>query len=104
MLKERFLLLNIKMNYSRVKIAAKARQWYNTNDIEFLESLTDEGVEVTFPERGPFREASRNVYQIWADKVGGMDIINRILNYDYRKKKFWRYCTGSRKVRLVSLN
>jgi hypothetical protein len=22
----------------------------------------------------------------WGDKVGGMDIINRILNYDYRKK------------------
>ena len=66
-------------------IIAQERQWYSENDIEFLESLKDEGVQVTYPEREPFREASRKVYQTWADKVGSMDLINRILNYDYRK-------------------
>ena len=66
-------------------IIAQEREWYSENDIEFLESLKDEGVQVTYPERGPFREASRKVYQTWAEKVGGMDLINRILNYDYRK-------------------
>jgi tripartite ATP-independent transporter DctP family solute receptor len=66
-------------------IITQERQWYSENDIEFLESLKDEGVQVTYPEREPFREASRKVYQTWADKVGSMDLINRILNYDYRK-------------------
>ncbi|HUU52108.1 MAG TPA: hypothetical protein VMW92_03690 [Candidatus Heimdallarchaeota archaeon] len=56
-------------------IIAQERQWYSANDIEFLESLKDEGVEVTFPEKEPFREASHKVYQTWADKVGGMDLI-----------------------------
>ena len=65
-------------------IIAQERQWYSENDIKFLESLKNEGVQVTYPERGPFREASRKVYQTWADKVGGMDLINRILKYDYR--------------------
>jgi tripartite ATP-independent transporter DctP family solute receptor len=66
-------------------IITQERQWYSENDIEFLESLKDEGVQVTYPEREPFREASRKVYQTWADKVGSMNLINRILNYDYRK-------------------
>ncbi|MEE9501221.1 MAG: TRAP transporter substrate-binding protein [Candidatus Aminicenantaceae bacterium] len=66
-------------------IITQERQWYSENDIEFLESLKDEGVQVTYPEREPFREASRKVYQTWADKVGSMDLINRILNYDYCK-------------------
>jgi hypothetical protein len=38
---------------------------------------------VTSPERIPFREASFKVYQKWADKVGGMDLINKILNFNY---------------------
>lgn len=48
-----------------------------------LDNFTD--IIDLYSERGPFREASRKVYQTWADKVGGMDLINRILNYDYRK-------------------
>ncbi len=60
------------------------RQWYRADDIKFLETLKDEGVLVTYPERAPFRVASQAVYQAWADKVGGMGIINRILNFDYQ--------------------
>jgi tripartite ATP-independent transporter DctP family solute receptor len=63
------------------------RQWYSANDIKFLENLKDEGVQVTYPDRRPFREASHEVYLAWADKVGGMDLINKILNFDYQSKK-----------------
>ena len=42
---------------------------------------------MTYPERGPFREASRKVYQMWAGKVGGLDLIQKILDFDYRKEK-----------------
>lgn len=62
------------------------RQWYSANDIKFLQDLKDEGVQVTYLERGPFREASRKVYQTWADKVGGMDLINKILNFKYESR------------------
>ena len=68
-------------------IIAQERQWYSTNDIEFLENLKDEGVAVTSPEKEPFREASRKVYQTWADKIGGMDLIQKILDFDYPKEK-----------------
>ncbi len=37
-----------------------------------LDNFTD--IIDLYPERGPFREASRKVYQTWADKVGGMDL------------------------------
>lgn len=67
-------------------IITQERQWYSANDIEFLENLKDEGVQVTSPERGSFREASRKVYQRWADKVGSMDLINKILSFDYQSK------------------
>jgi tripartite ATP-independent transporter DctP family solute receptor len=67
-------------------IIAQERQWYSANDNQFLESLRKEGVQVTYPERRPFREASRKVYQAWADKVGGMDLINKILNFDYQHR------------------
>ena len=68
-------------------IIAQERQQYSTNDIEFLENLKDEGVEVTSPEKEPFRKASRKVYQTWADKIGGMDLIQKILDFDYPKEK-----------------
>lgn len=67
-------------------IIMKEREWYSANDIRYLDSLQEEGVQVTYPERTPFREASRKVYQTWADKVGGMDLINKILNFDYLSK------------------
>ncbi len=67
-------------------VITQERQWYSANDIKFLENLKAEGVQVTYPERGAFREASRKVYQEWADKVGGMELINKILNFNYRSK------------------
>lgn len=67
-------------------IIVQEREWYSANDIKFLEILLDEGVQVTHPERAPFREASQAVYEAWADKVGGMDLINKILNFNYPSK------------------
>jgi tripartite ATP-independent transporter DctP family solute receptor len=63
---------------------ARERQWYSASDIKFLETLKEEGVQVAYPERAAFRKASQKVYQAWADKVGGMDLINKILNFDYQ--------------------
>jgi tripartite ATP-independent transporter DctP family solute receptor len=65
---------------------AQEREWYSANDIRFLESVKTEGVEVTLPDREPFREASKRVYQEWADRIGGMDLIDKILDFDYQSK------------------
>jgi tripartite ATP-independent transporter DctP family solute receptor len=67
-------------------IIVHERQWYSANDIKFLQTLMDGGVTVTYPERAAFREASKKVYQMWADKVGGIDLIDKILNFDYQSK------------------
>ena len=61
-------------------------EWYSANDIRFLESLKTEGAEVTLPDREPFREASKRVYQAWADRIGGMGLIDKILDFDYQSK------------------
>jgi tripartite ATP-independent transporter DctP family solute receptor len=65
-------------------IVDQEREWYGANDLKFLQSLKDEGVHVTYPERELFREASQKVYEAWADKVGGMELINKILNFNYK--------------------
>ena len=65
---------------------AQEREWYSANDIRFLESLKTEGVEVTHPDREPFREASKEVYQAWADRIGGLDLIDKILDFNYQSK------------------
>lgn len=64
----------------------KERQWYSEAEERALEVLKEEGVVITYPDRQEFREASRKVYREWADKVGGMDLIDRIITYDDRRK------------------
>jgi tripartite ATP-independent transporter DctP family solute receptor len=61
----------------------KERQWYSENDENALAILAGEGIEITFPDRKPFVEASQIVYKEWADKVGGMDLIERIIGFEY---------------------
>jgi TRAP-type C4-dicarboxylate transport system substrate-binding protein len=46
--------------------------------------LKEEGVKMTHPDRKPFQEASQKVYEMWAEKVGGMELIKKILNFDYQ--------------------
>ncbi|MFC2165791.1 TRAP transporter substrate-binding protein [Acidobacteriota bacterium] len=63
------------------------RNWYRENDTDVLSKLKAKGVHITYPDKNPFREASRKVYQSWADKVGGMDLINQILDFNYQPQK-----------------
>ncbi len=61
----------------------KERQWYRENDDAVLEKLKKENVQFTSPLRQPFVEASKIVYRDWADKVGGMAMIEKIIQFDY---------------------
>ena len=65
----------------------KERQWYGENDEKALLMLEDEGVKITHPDRTPFVEASQKVYKEWAENVGGMDLIEKIIQFDYRRRK-----------------
>lgn len=71
------------INDAAVIMITSERRWYRANDESVLEKLKSEGVKMTYPDRQPFRDASRNVYQKWASRVGGMDLIERILLFDY---------------------
>ena len=63
---------------------ANERKWYRENDNEVLNRLKEEGVKMTHPDKKPFQEASQKVYEMWAEKVGGMELIKKILNFDYQ--------------------
>jgi len=41
------------------------------------------GVKITYPDKAPFIEASKAVYEKWADRVGGRKKIEAIKNFDY---------------------
>jgi tripartite ATP-independent transporter DctP family solute receptor len=56
------------------------RAWYREETAAALERLRAAGVHVTQPDREPFRDAARQLYDVWADKVGGMDKIDAILS------------------------
>tara|TARA_B100001123_G_scaffold182517_2_gene208991 strand:- start:8541 stop:9527 length:987 start_codon:yes stop_codon:yes gene_type:complete len=56
------------------------RAWYRAEADSALKQLLDVGVDITNPDRGPFQAAARNVYEEWADRVGGMEKIEAILN------------------------
>jgi TRAP-type C4-dicarboxylate transport system substrate-binding protein len=65
----------------------KERQWYSESENNALLKLVKEGVKITHPERKPFLEMSQKVYTEWANKVGGMDLIERIIQFDYSQNK-----------------
>ncbi len=65
----------------------KERQWYAESEEKALLQLVEEGVKITYPDRTPFAEASQKVYKEWAEKVGGMDLIERIIHFDYSQNK-----------------
>lgn len=62
------------------KVERKMHNEYSEEKFKLLEA---EGVNVTYPDRGDFREASKVVYEKWADKVGGMEKINEVINFKY---------------------
>lgn len=62
---------------------AHERVGYRINDERTLQKLVDAGVQLTYPDRDRFLEVSQEVYREWADKVGGMELIERIRRFDY---------------------
>jgi TRAP-type C4-dicarboxylate transport system substrate-binding protein len=67
------------------EMIARERQWYAEADAAALSELEVSGVLITRPDRAPFRQAARQVYLDWADRVGGMPLIERILSYPYEE-------------------
>ena len=65
------------------EIAAFERTLYAERDDELLRQLEEAGVNITYPDRQPFIEAAQPVYDKWADKVGGMDKIQAIMDFEY---------------------
>ena len=58
------------------------RKLYRKKDEGMLPELEKRGVKVTYPDRKPFMEASKQVYDQYAGKIpGGMATINKIINY-----------------------
>lgn len=58
------------------------RKLYREKDESLLPKLKAEGVQITYPDRQPFMDASKVVYEKYAEKIpGGMDSINQIINY-----------------------
>lgn len=57
----------------------RERDWYRAEADSALQHLREAGVTITYPDRGPFRQAARRVYEEWAGEVGGMAVIQEIL-------------------------
>jgi TRAP-type C4-dicarboxylate transport system substrate-binding protein len=55
------------------------RSWYRAEADSALERLREAGVTIITPDRGPFRDAARSLYEEWADRVGGIEKIETIL-------------------------
>ena len=66
-----------------LEMIQKERQWYTESEDKALLQLIEEGIKITYPDREPFVAASQKVYKEWADRVGGMDLIERIIRFDY---------------------
>jgi len=59
----------------------RQREWYRAEGESALQSLEEEGVTMTYPDRTPFKEKAREIYETWAESVGGMEMIGAILAY-----------------------
>ena len=71
------------VDQAAAEMIARERRWYGEADAAALRELEASGVQITLPDRTPFRQAARRVYIEWADRVGGMELIERILNFPY---------------------
>ena len=66
-----------------VEMVRSERQWYASNEKKALAKLMEKGIEITYPQREAFRAVSHEVYADWAEKTGGMALVNSILRFDY---------------------
>jgi tripartite ATP-independent transporter DctP family solute receptor len=69
------------------EMVTKERQWYTESEEQAISELMKEGIKITYPDRKPFVDASQKVYKEWADRVGGMDLIEKIFRFDYSRNK-----------------
>jgi tripartite ATP-independent transporter DctP family solute receptor len=67
------------------EMVALERRRYAEADAAALEELAASGVRITRPDRAPFRSAAGRVYMEWAERVGGMALIDRILNFPHER-------------------
>jgi len=59
------------------------RELYEKACEETLVLLEKAGVNVTYPDVAPFREAVKVVYDKWADIIGGREKIDEVVNFVY---------------------
>jgi len=67
------------------EMIARERLWYEETDAAALRDLEAVGVRITLPDRSPFRQAAQRVYIEWAERVGGMKLIERILSFPHER-------------------
>ena len=60
------------------------RDLYTQIDEQRMEQLKEAGIHITYPDREPFLEAAKPVYEKWAEQVGGWGKINEIKNFKYQ--------------------
>lgn len=60
------------------------RELYAKSEDDYLKELEAKGINITYPDRAPFKEASKKAYEEFASHVGGMDKIEAVINYDYK--------------------
>jgi TRAP-type transport system periplasmic protein len=59
------------------------RELYEEACVEKLDLFIEEGINITYPDVAPFKEAAKTVYDKWADRVGGYEKIEELLNFEY---------------------
>ena len=60
------------------------RELYAKSEDDYLKELEAKGVNITYPDREPFKEASKKAYDEFASHVGGMEKIDAVINYQYK--------------------
>ncbi len=76
--------LQIIVDESLRELIDYERDLYTSIDEQRLKQLIDAGVKVTTPDRASFFKARDQVYEEWADKVGGREKIDEIINFPYK--------------------
>ena len=59
------------------------RELYTQISNKRLQQLEKLNVGITYPDPLPFKESSKNVYDDWAEKIGGWELINEIQSFKY---------------------
>ena len=61
----------------------RERQLYAESEVYYEELLKEEGINITVPDRQEWQDCCHVAYEEFADRVGGMEAIEAVINYDY---------------------